>query len=135
MVEPPASRILVIKLGALGDFAQAIGPFAAIRRHHADAHVTLLTTAPYAPFAEAGGWFDEVWIDARPPAHRVGQIQIVALPGAGNDFLPHIQVRLHGGNVHFDADQAFTGNLPAGNNSPCRPNPPAAIVELPLLRS
>ena len=72
MVEPPASRILVIKLGALGDFAQAMGPFAAIRRHHADAHVTLLTTAPYAPFAEAGGWFDKVWIDARPPGHRVG---------------------------------------------------------------
>ncbi len=75
MVEPPAPRILVIKLGALGDFAQAIGPFAAIRRHHAnaaDAHITLLTTAPCAPFAEAGGWFDEVWIDARPPALRVG---------------------------------------------------------------
>ena len=72
MVEPPAARILVIKLGALGDFAQAMGPFAAIRRHHAEARVTLLTTAPYAPFAEAGGWFDEVWIDARPPLHRVG---------------------------------------------------------------
>ena len=27
-------RILVIKLGALGDFAQAFGPFAAIRAHH-----------------------------------------------------------------------------------------------------
>jgi ADP-heptose:LPS heptosyltransferase len=75
MVEPTASRILVIKLAALGDFVQAIGPFAAIRRHHADtagARVTLLTTAPYAPFAEAGGWFDEVWTDERPPAHRVG---------------------------------------------------------------
>ena len=58
MVEPTASRILVIKLAALGDFAQAIGPFAAIRRHHGDtasALVTLLTTAPYAPLAEAGG--------------------------------------------------------------------------------
>ena len=72
MVVPPASPILVIKLGALGDFVQGIGPFAAIRRHHADAHLTLLTTAPYAPFAEAGGWFDEVWVDVRPPAYNVG---------------------------------------------------------------
>ena len=46
-------RILIIKLGALGDFIQALGPFAAIRRHHADAHITLLTTDPFAAFAAA----------------------------------------------------------------------------------
>ena len=60
------SRILVIKLSALGDFVQAMGPFAAIRAHHKGAHITLLTTAPYADFARAGPWFDEVWVDARP---------------------------------------------------------------------
>src|SRR5258708_32231841 len=59
-------RILVIKLGALGDFVQAMGPAAAIRAHHADAHVTLLTTAPYAALARAAPYFDEVWIDERP---------------------------------------------------------------------
>ena len=36
-------RMLVIKLGALGDVVQAAGPFAAIRREHADTHITLLT--------------------------------------------------------------------------------------------
>lgn len=61
-------RILVIKLGALGDVIQAFGPFAAIRRHHADAHVTLLTTAPFAELARASRLFDDVWIDARPKA-------------------------------------------------------------------
>jgi len=61
-------RVLVIKLGALGDFVQAFGPFAAIRRHHADAHVTLLTTAPFADLARASRLFDDVWIDARPKA-------------------------------------------------------------------
>ena len=60
-----ATRVLVVKLGALGDFVQALGPFAAIRRHHAGARITLLTTRPYAELAEASGSFDEVWIDRR----------------------------------------------------------------------
>jgi len=60
------SRILVIKLGALGDIVQATGPMAAIRAHHADAHITLLTSKAYAGFLEASGWFDEIWIDERP---------------------------------------------------------------------
>jgi ADP-heptose:LPS heptosyltransferase len=61
-------RILVIKLGALGDFVQAMGPAAAIRAHHRDAEITLLTTAPYAELAEAAPYFDHVWIDNRPRA-------------------------------------------------------------------
>lgn len=59
-------RILVIRLGALGDFVQSFGPFAAIRAHHAEAHITLLTTPPYAPLARRSPWFDEVWEDGRP---------------------------------------------------------------------
>lgn len=66
-------RILVIKLAALGDFIQALGPFAAIRRHHADAHVTLLTTQPFAAFAEDSGYFDEVWVDPRPGGLEIGK--------------------------------------------------------------
>ena len=69
---PPRPAILVIKLGALGDFVQALGPFAAIRRHHEYEHVTLLSTPPYAELAEASGCFDRVWLDGRPRAHRVG---------------------------------------------------------------
>jgi len=59
-------RILVIKLGALGDFVQALGPMAAIRRHHAGAHIVLLTTAAFAAFARRSAYFDEVWLDDRP---------------------------------------------------------------------
>lgn len=65
-------RILVIKLGALGDMVQALGPFQAIRRHHPQAHVTLLTTAPYVDFARATGWFDDIWTDARPRGFDLG---------------------------------------------------------------
>ena len=62
----PARRILVIKLGALGDFVLALGPAAAIRRHHGEAHITLLTTPPFEALARASGYFDEVWTDSRP---------------------------------------------------------------------
>lgn len=61
---PP--RILVIKLGALGDVVQATGPIAAIREHHKDAHITLLTGPAYREFLEASDWFDEIWVDERP---------------------------------------------------------------------
>ena len=61
-----APRILVIKLGALGDVVQATGPFAAIREHHKDAHITLLTGPAYREFLDASGWFDEIWVDTRP---------------------------------------------------------------------
>jgi ADP-heptose:LPS heptosyltransferase len=59
-------RILVIKLGALGDIVQALGPAAAIRRHHADAEIILLTTAPFANFLREAPYFDAVWVDGRP---------------------------------------------------------------------
>ena len=59
-------RVLVIRLGAFGDFVQSFAPFAAIRAHHADADITLLTTTPYAGLAAAAPWFDHVEIDRRP---------------------------------------------------------------------
>lgn len=59
-------RILVIKLGALGDFVLATGPFAAIREAHPDDEIVLLTTAPYAQMGKSCGMFDQVWMDERP---------------------------------------------------------------------
>lgn len=61
-------KILVIKLGALGDFIQALGPMAAIRKHHPNAHITLLTTKGFKGFAEECGYFDDIIIDQRPKA-------------------------------------------------------------------
>lgn len=61
-----APRILVIKLGALGNMALSLGSFEAIRRHHADAEITLLTTRPYAAWMAASPYFDRIWTDDRP---------------------------------------------------------------------
>jgi ADP-heptose:LPS heptosyltransferase len=68
-------KILVIKLGALGDFVQAMGPAAAIREHHAGARITLLTSEALAAFARAAPYFDEVWIDERP---RLADVKAMA---------------------------------------------------------
>jgi len=62
----PQKRLLVIKLGALGDFIQSLGPMAAIRKHHEDTHITLLTTKPYENFARKSNYFDDIWIDKKP---------------------------------------------------------------------
>jgi ADP-heptose:LPS heptosyltransferase len=59
-------NILVIKLGALGDFIYALGPMAAIRKHHADAKISLLTTEPFAKMAQQCGYFNEILVDERP---------------------------------------------------------------------
>jgi len=63
---PEPQRLLVIKHGALGDFVQALGPMQAIREAHPQAHITLLTTAPFAELGRRSGYFDDVWIDPRP---------------------------------------------------------------------
>jgi ADP-heptose:LPS heptosyltransferase len=60
-------RVLVIRLGALGDFVLSLGPMAAIRRHHAKARITLLTTPPFASLGRASPYCDEVTIDERAP--------------------------------------------------------------------
>jgi ADP-heptose:LPS heptosyltransferase len=62
--------ILVIKLSALGDVILAFPAFERIRAAHPDAHITLLTTAPFEDLARAGPWFDEVDPAGRPRSVR-----------------------------------------------------------------
>jgi ADP-heptose:LPS heptosyltransferase len=59
-------NILIIKLGALGDFIQSLGPMQAIRKHHPKANITLLTTKPFISIAKQCGYFDRIEIDTRP---------------------------------------------------------------------
>lgn len=67
VLHPPSQeKILVIKLGALGDFVQALGAMAAIRDHHPDAHITLMTTKPFENFGKKCGYFNDVIMDVRP---------------------------------------------------------------------
>lgn len=67
-------RILVIKLSALGDFVQALGPMQAIRKHHEHAHITLITTKPYQDLAQRTGWFDKVIPDGKAQLREIKRI-------------------------------------------------------------
>ncbi|MBI2239229.1 MAG: glycosyltransferase family 9 protein [Magnetospirillum gryphiswaldense] len=79
-------HVLVIKLGALGDFVQAFGPFAAIRAHHPDAEITLLTTRPFAEMAVASPWFDHVWLDEKPRLWQLGKVAALRAKLRGGRF-------------------------------------------------
>jgi ADP-heptose:LPS heptosyltransferase len=68
----PTQEILVIKLGALGDFIQALGPMPEIRRYHATDRITLLTTPRYAELAAQTELFDDIVLDDRPKPLDIG---------------------------------------------------------------
>lgn len=62
----PEHRILVVKLGAFGNIVLSLSAFAAIRQHHRDAEISVLTTQPYAAWLRTMPYFDHVLIDTRP---------------------------------------------------------------------
>ena len=64
-------RILVIRLGALGDLVLCFQAFADIRKAHPDADIALLTTDSFIAFGLQMPWFDKVLMDRRAPAWRL----------------------------------------------------------------
>jgi ADP-heptose:LPS heptosyltransferase len=83
---PRRERILVIKLSALGDIVLAMGPFAAIRAAHPDAHITLLTTKPYVDLVKSSGYFDAIATDRRPRLMQVGEVLALRRFLRGGEF-------------------------------------------------
>jgi ADP-heptose:LPS heptosyltransferase len=84
MAKSDAGPILVIKLGALGDFILAFPAFQAIRQHHPNAAITLLTTAPFAEVATQSGWFDRVIVDEKPRRNPLAWLRLVRALNDGN---------------------------------------------------
>jgi ADP-heptose:LPS heptosyltransferase len=66
-----SERILVIKLGALGDIVLADGALQDIRQHHADAELHVLTRRMYAPLFARCPWLDQVLIDENAPRWNI----------------------------------------------------------------
>jgi ADP-heptose:LPS heptosyltransferase len=62
----PKQRILIIKLGALGDFVYSIGPMQAIKKNHPDSELTLMTRPAFEQLGQRTNIFDEILIDEEP---------------------------------------------------------------------
>ena len=58
-------KILVIKLGALGDFVLELGGMMEVRRRFPDAQLTLMTNKAFLPIAKQAGIFTDYIIDNR----------------------------------------------------------------------
>lgn len=87
----PVRRVLVIRLSALGDFVLSFGPFAAIRAHHPDAEITLLTTNAFVSLAAAAPWFDRVEVDTKPSWWRLPALLSLARRLRGFDIVYDLQ--------------------------------------------
>ncbi len=113
-------RILVIKLGALGDVVLAFAPFAAIRAHHPDAHVTLLTTAPFLDLASASPWFDAVALDTRPPPWNLRGLHRLRRLLSGFDLVYDLQTSGRSGRYHRLAGRPPWSGIAPGCSHPDR---------------
>lgn len=65
-------KILIIRLGALGDIFLCMKPFQDIRATFPGAHITLMTTPPFVNLAKTMPWFDAVLPDVRPKFWQIG---------------------------------------------------------------
>src|SRR5581483_1594132 len=60
------AKVLVIKLGGVGEWVMAFPAFERIRQAHPKAKITLLTTQPFAALAASSPFFNHVDADGAP---------------------------------------------------------------------
>jgi ADP-heptose:LPS heptosyltransferase len=100
------AKILVIKLGALGDFVQALAAMQHIREAHPKAHITLLTTPPFEALARASPYFNDVETDGRPESFGDAVAMIRRLRRAHYDRIYDLQTSSRS-NLYFYLLQPF----------------------------
>ena len=110
--------ILVIRLGALGDFVLSFGPFASIRAAYPDARITLLTTAPYRELAERAPWFDRVVIDKRPSWWDLGGVLALRRALRGYDRVYDLQTSARSGWYYALAGRPPWSGIARGASHP-----------------
>lgn len=115
-------RVLVVKLGALGDVLLAEGAMRDIREHHAGARVTLLTRRPFAKLLERCPWIDDTIIDDnRPRWHLPAMLRLArALRAERFDIAYDLQNSRRSG---FYLRRLLGGQVPWSGSGPGCPLP------------
>ncbi len=94
-------RILVIKLGALGDVVMAMPAFKRIREAHPMAEITVLTTPAYRVVFEACPWVDRVETDGRPKGMTAFLALVLRLRAARYDRIYDLQTSSRSSALHL----------------------------------
>jgi ADP-heptose:LPS heptosyltransferase len=113
-------RILVIRLGAVGDFCNSFPAFAAIRAHHPYAQVTLLTTGPFVALALDSPWFNQVRVDTRPGWLDVPGLLKLRSKLTGYDFVYDLQTSRRSSRYYWLAGRPPWSGIAAGCSHPDR---------------
>src|SRR5690606_42069081 len=82
-----AKRVLVIQLGGISTFVQALAAARRIREAHVGARITLLTTEATKELAEKPQYFDAVEADGKPTEPQAITNSIKRLSCAKYDLL------------------------------------------------
>jgi ADP-heptose:LPS heptosyltransferase len=102
----PIDKVLVIKLGALGDFVLALAAMKHIRLAHPKARITLLTVPQFEALAKASGYFDAVETDGRPEGVEEWMAMIRRLRAARYDRIYDLQTSSRS-NFYFQMLRPF----------------------------
>ena len=102
-------RILIIKLGALGDVMMAEGVMRCIRQHYPKAHITLMTEPLYARFMNKAPHFDEVLPYKRVPRWHFASLRAVKtrLKAGNYDLVIDLQNSSHSRRFQSWLQDAF----------------------------
>ena len=102
-------KILVIKLGSLGDWIQMTGSFAAIRHRWPTAHITLMTGKAYFKLAKQSPFFDD-YIEDNRTWNPFDYWRIVKTMAAGNfDLIIDLQMQKRTQQRYYSFLRLLTG--------------------------
>lgn len=105
-------KILVIKLGALGDIMMYIGIIRGVVERHPDAEITFMTHASIVPLMRQTGWFSDFIVDNRG-RYTFGELKRICLDTLARrrfDLIYDLQSSHRTLNVYYRLVRLLTRN-------------------------
>lgn len=111
-------HILIIKLGAIGDFIQATAALADIRAHHKGDHITLLTTQGMLPLAQHNPHIDAISLDSRGKFWNLSYLKELRQKLKGFDMVYDLQTNDRTNLYHLLAGKPQWNGIALGCSHP-----------------